>query len=128
MPVIIDTDPPEHDRLRGLITRAFTPRRIAAMEPRITAIAEELVGGIAERRPRRPRRALRVAAAAERDRRDARPPRGGPGRLHRLSADWLALHQQRPGWSSSRGSAGQVELQRYFTAASRSGSRGRGTT
>lgn len=31
-------DPPRHTRMRGLISRAFTPRRIAALEPRIREI------------------------------------------------------------------------------------------
>ncbi|RKS76621.1 LOW QUALITY PROTEIN: hypothetical protein BZB76_1978 [Actinomadura pelletieri DSM 43383] len=32
-------DPPEHTRVRGLVFRAFTPRLIAALEPRIREIA-----------------------------------------------------------------------------------------
>ena len=35
MPYIIEVDPPLHDRIRGLVARAFTPRRIEALEPRI---------------------------------------------------------------------------------------------
>ncbi len=37
------TDPPHHDQLRALVNRAFTPRRVAASEPRIEAIARELL-------------------------------------------------------------------------------------
>jgi cytochrome P450 len=33
MPYIIEIDPPLHDRIRGLVTKAFTPRRIAELEP-----------------------------------------------------------------------------------------------
>src|SRR5689334_4934208 len=36
------TDPPEHTRLRNLISRAFTPRAIADLEPAIRAISREL--------------------------------------------------------------------------------------
>src|SRR5688572_25942068 len=36
-------DPPRHARLRGLITRAFTPGAIAALEPRIRALSRELL-------------------------------------------------------------------------------------
>ena len=39
----IFTDPPEHTRLRNLISRAFTPRAIADLEPAIRAISSELL-------------------------------------------------------------------------------------
>ena len=35
---MIFMDPPEHDRLRALVSRAFTPRHIAELEPSIRAI------------------------------------------------------------------------------------------
>jgi cytochrome P450 len=35
---MIFMDPPEHDRLRALVSRAFTPRRIAELEPQIREI------------------------------------------------------------------------------------------
>jgi cytochrome P450 len=38
---IIMMDPPLHDRMRKLVNRAFTPRRIAAWEP----VVQEVVGG-----------------------------------------------------------------------------------
>jgi cytochrome P450 len=37
--LMIWMDPPEHNRYRGLVSKAFTPRRIALLEPRIRAIA-----------------------------------------------------------------------------------------
>jgi cytochrome P450 len=40
---MITSDPPRHTKLRGLISRAFTPATVSAMEPRITAIAHELL-------------------------------------------------------------------------------------
>jgi len=36
-------DPPDHARLRSLVTRAFTMRRVEAMRPRIQVIADELL-------------------------------------------------------------------------------------
>ncbi|MGH7907992.1 MAG: cytochrome P450, partial [Candidatus Binataceae bacterium] len=40
---ILFSDPPVHSRLRRLVTRAFTARRIRDMEPRIRALADELL-------------------------------------------------------------------------------------
>lgn len=40
---MIQNDPPEHGRLRALFAKAFTPKRIATMEPEIYALARELV-------------------------------------------------------------------------------------
>jgi len=37
------TDPPRHDRLRKLASSAFTPRRIASMEPVIRTLAQDLL-------------------------------------------------------------------------------------
>ena len=49
MPYIIELDPPLHDRIRGLVARAFTPRRIDELGPRIEAIASELIDELAPR-------------------------------------------------------------------------------
>jgi cytochrome P450 len=38
---LISTDPPDHNELRAIVNRGFTPRRIAELEPRIRAIARE---------------------------------------------------------------------------------------
>jgi cytochrome P450 len=40
---ILDLDPPEHSRLRRLVTTAFTVRRIEQLRPRVQQIADELV-------------------------------------------------------------------------------------
>ena len=42
MAQIIFMDPPEHTRLRTLVSRAFTPRRVSALEDRIREICREL--------------------------------------------------------------------------------------
>lgn len=117
MPVIIDTDPPLHTRIRSLINRAFTPRRVAEMEPRVRAIAEELVEGFA------------VEGEADLVERFAWPlplrvvgdmlglPEEDLERLHEWSTHWLRLKQpgatleQQLEWARST-----VELQRYFMA------------
>ncbi len=40
-------DPPDHTRLRQTVNRAFTPRNIQHLAPRIEAIAEDLASGLA---------------------------------------------------------------------------------
>ncbi|CRK56252.1 putative cytochrome P450 hydroxylase [Alloactinosynnema sp. L-07] len=45
--MMLNQDPPDHNRLRGLLTRAFTPRAIARLTDRIDGWARELVGRIA---------------------------------------------------------------------------------
>ena len=42
-------DPPQHTAMRGLISRAFTPRRVAALEPRIREIAGKYIDAAVER-------------------------------------------------------------------------------
>lgn len=40
-PMMIFQDPPEHTRLRKLVSRAFSPRRISELEPRIRQICRD---------------------------------------------------------------------------------------
>jgi cytochrome P450 len=37
------TDPPHHDQLRALVSKGFTPRRVAESEPRVEAITQDLM-------------------------------------------------------------------------------------
>ena len=43
---IIDMDPPRHDELRGLISRAFTPRRVAELEGPVRAQCRDLLAAV----------------------------------------------------------------------------------
>lgn len=117
MPYIIEVDPPLHDRIRGLITKAFTPRRINELEPRVEAIASELIDGFA------PDGSADIVDAF------AWPlplrvlgelfglPREDLEQLHRWGTDWLLLQQERPLEERIEHAKGLVELQRYCVAA-----------
>jgi cytochrome P450 len=48
---MLNVDPPDHTRLRRLVSRAFTPGRVAALEPAIRAIAEGLLDELAAAGP-----------------------------------------------------------------------------
>lgn len=48
-PIINDMDPPLHGQRRGNLARAFTPRRMVDLEPRVRSIAREIVGAFADR-------------------------------------------------------------------------------
>jgi cytochrome P450 len=43
---MLDVDAPDHTRLRALVQKAFTPRRVDEMEPRIRLLADELLGAV----------------------------------------------------------------------------------
>ena len=43
------SDPPDHTRLRALVSRTFTPRAIESWEPRVTAVANELIKAMTAR-------------------------------------------------------------------------------
>jgi len=43
---LLHSDPPDHTRLRGLITKAFTPRVVEAMRPRMQEIVNELLDAV----------------------------------------------------------------------------------
>jgi len=47
-PSFLSLDPPDHTRLRRLVSKAFTPRTIAQLEPRIRAVAGELLTAAAD--------------------------------------------------------------------------------
>ena len=45
LPTLLTTDPPDHTRLRSLLIKGFSPQTIAAREPAIRALADELIDG-----------------------------------------------------------------------------------
>ncbi|MQA84912.1 MAG: cytochrome P450 [Streptosporangiales bacterium] len=47
---MLNLDPPDHTRLRRLVTKAFTARRVEALRPRIEQIAAELLDAMAQQR------------------------------------------------------------------------------
>lgn len=48
---IITMDPPEHSRLRRLVMKAFTPKRVELLQPRIQELADELADGMVQAGP-----------------------------------------------------------------------------
>jgi cytochrome P450 PksS len=46
---MLNADPPDHTRLRALVSRAFTPTLVEGMRGRVQAIADGLLDGIARR-------------------------------------------------------------------------------
>lgn len=49
VPWMIETDPPDHSRLRKLVSKAFTPRMVSRLEPRIRNIARVLLDALPAR-------------------------------------------------------------------------------
>jgi cytochrome P450 len=43
---MIFTDPPRHTKLRALVARAFTPKSVAALEPRIRELSRRLIDAV----------------------------------------------------------------------------------
>jgi cytochrome P450 len=48
-PILVNADPPAHTRQRALVNRAFTPRKVKALETDIRNLANRLVDGFATR-------------------------------------------------------------------------------
>jgi cytochrome P450 len=46
---MLNSDPPDHERLRKLVNKAFTARRVEQLRPRITAITETLLDDMSAR-------------------------------------------------------------------------------
>src|SRR5438067_12552296 len=48
---MLSVDPPDHSRLRRLVSAAFTPRRVEGLRPRVQTIVDDLLDDIAARGP-----------------------------------------------------------------------------
>ena len=42
---ILNLDPPDHTRIRRLVSKAFTPRRVETLLPRVQALVDEMLDG-----------------------------------------------------------------------------------
>ena len=47
---MLDRDPPDHTRLRRLVSKAFTPRAIQALQPRIVALVDSMLDAAEQQR------------------------------------------------------------------------------
>lgn len=45
---LLNIDPPDHTRLRRLVSKAFTPRRVAEFAPRVQELTDRLIDGFAK--------------------------------------------------------------------------------
>jgi cytochrome P450 len=88
---MLNSDPPDHERLRKLVNKAFTARRVEQLRPRITAITQELLDDMSARQEVD----LLTAFAFPLPVSACRSPTGtssGPGR------PLLSRRRSRPGW------------------------------
>jgi hypothetical protein len=46
LPLMISLDPPKHTRVRQLVSKVFTPRRVAELEPTVRAITQRRLEGL----------------------------------------------------------------------------------
>ena len=82
--ILLNIDPPQHTKLRGIVSRGFTPRAIGRLREALTARAERIVRAAAGGGHRRLRHRRGRRASAAGDRRAARDTAGRPAQDLRL--------------------------------------------
>lgn len=117
-PTLTESDEPVHRRLRGLVSRVFTPKRVADLEPRLRQVTDDLIDSFAaDGRADLIERfgwPLPLVAIAE----ILGVPQADTGRLHRWSYHWLRLLQATdPVEQQVEYARDVVAMQRYFLAA-----------
>jgi cytochrome P450 len=113
---LLRLDPPTHTRLRGLVAKAFTPRAVERMRPRIEAILKELL----ESRPARGPMELVTELAAPLPVRVIAEMLGVPPEDHARFRDWSneAVRQLAADTLDDMRAAARAtqQLEKYFEA------------
>ena len=81
---MLDLDPPEHTKIRGLVSHGFTPRSVAALEPRIRETVEVLLGNVEGKQRFDLIAEVAFPPARHRHCRNAGGAAGGPGAVQRV--------------------------------------------
>ena len=89
--MMLQQDPPDHTRLRGLVVKAFTARRVEDMRPRIQQIVDETLDRIIPAGEDGPDRGFRIPSAGHHHLRHARNPRGASRGVLYQGARWAAV-------------------------------------
>ena len=126
---ILDMEPPDHTRVRALVSKAFTPRMVEGMRDPIQR-HDGRVGRRGRRcRGVRPDRDARRAAARRGHRRAARGAGRRPHLLRPWSADICGMYELRPSEETARTAVrASVEFSEYLRTLSRRTARRRRRT
>lgn len=117
-PTLTESDEPVHKRLRSRVSRVFTPKRVADLEPRLRQVTDDLIDGfVADGHADIIERfgwPLPLVAIAE----ILGVPHEDTGQLHRWSYHWLRLLQATDPVEEQVSYAHDVvAMQRYFLNA-----------